>query len=882
MSHLKRREKLNKDTRWDRIRKRHQQANPLGLKTEAVRRFIEVDYVGKRQERLLIEGDEPKQLNPSVIMDMRHKMFQKIPHKLPLATMAHGSTLEATKAHNLEVEQRFVDHQLEKFRQQLAMQFQRSKSHKVPPSKPDFKLNHKPLVQSLTQAAQHIDNFYNTPVQALGQMTQMCAETKAAATKSLIRQLRPEPEREADMDHEWAAEQQAQLVELPSFLEEQALSFDCLEYRNFAKQIQADESKAKLLRCRTPSPLTSTEEFFRPMRAAAERQMLHVRTVRHEEELQEENKQEQQQEDNPPQLQRESSTCSNTSDGIDSVISDLAEEALYELQLEAAEEQNEQLDKELPIATKHVQFQLPQKKTPTPITYPIGGESDPEPEPEPEALVIRRIELPKVVVKPKEPEPPELESSDSDEGLDAAPTHEKQKIIDQLFQARANTQLVIMRKYFLKWIHFTTLEKIEREQGHVCQARDNRVQKINAFLDKVRQEKKRQRTVQATDGAAETNKITQKCLEKREEAVKMAKQFKNKLKVQQDIIDLQRIKLERQERLIMQLKLSKLSDEAKEAREDLKQELKTVIRCGDPKAKAKAKCLQLIGSLRDADDEEMARLQGKALLQPRFLQHMQERAMERSVRHEQARQRRAQADAEREAAKVALEEAKRQEDEEAKRLRIEVLKEKRRQEKMAKILKERERQRFIENQRKAVEFSRRLLLRRIGMEGFKRLLQRKRDNLVKSEEFRRRMFTKNAFQSWRNYTAYKQREKLVKAQMCWHRIVKRRALYAWMLYAQNERSKMQVAIDWHALHAMEHWFGRWLKYTTHSRMIEDTKTRQALSHHDWHLKWKVLDCWRRLPQILKIEKETEERRQRWRLKIWELLPDYKPREDSLW
>jgi len=128
--------------------------------------------------------------------------------------------------------------------------------------------------------------------------------------------------------------------------------------------------------------------------------------------------------------------------------------------------------------------------------------------------------------------------------------------------------------------------------------------------------------------------------------------------VQQDIIDLQRIKLERQERLIMQLKMTKLSDEAKEAREDLKQELKTVIRCGDPKAKAKAKCLQLIGSLRDAQDEEMDQLQGKALLQPRFLQHMQERATERSMRHEQARQRRAQADAEREAAKAALEEAK--------------------------------------------------------------------------------------------------------------------------------------------------------------------------------------------------------------------------------
>ncbi|KAH8413491.1 hypothetical protein KR009_011764 [Drosophila setifemur] len=876
MSNLKRKDKPNKDSRWDRIRKRHLQANPLGLKTDAVRRLIEVDYVGKREERRLIDGAS-SQMNPSEIMDMRHKMFKKIPHQLPLATLAHGNSLESTKAHNLEVEERFVDNQLQKFRQQLARQFQRSKSnHRVPPTKPDFKLNHAPLVQSLTQAAQHIDNFYNTPVQALGQMAQLCSEYKTAATKSLIQQLRPE--READMDREWP-EKEAQVMELPELRDEHAVPFDCLEFRNFAKQVQADESKAKLLRCRTPSPLTSTEEFFRPMRAAAERQMLHVRTIRHKEELQQEKQQgegKEELQENPPPLKRESSSCSNTSDGIDSVISDLAEEALYELQMEAAE----QLDKELPAPPKHVQFQLPQKKTPTPSTHPIE-ESEPEPEPEIGALLIRRIELPKVVLKPKEPEPPSL-PSESEEETNEPPPHEKQKIIDQLFRARANTQLVVMRKFFLKWIHFTTLEKIEREQGHVAQLKDGRVQKINAFLDKVRQEKKRQRTTQQTDMAVEKSKITQKSLEQRDEAVKLQKQFKNKLKVQQDIIDLQRIKLERQERLIMQLKLSKLSDEAKEAREDLKQELKTVIRCGDPKAKAKAKCLQLIGSLRDTDDEEMARLQGKALLQPRFLQHMQERAVERSVRHEQARQRRAQADAEREAAKMALEEAKRQEDEEAKQLRMEVLKEKRRQEKMAKVLKERERQRFIENQRKAVEFGRRLLLRRVGLEGFKRLLQRKRENLVKSEEFRRRLYKRNCFLSWRNYTAYKNREKMIKAEQCWHTILKRRALFAWMLYVRDERNKMQVAIDWHALHAMEHWFGRWLKYTTQCRMIDDTKSRQAISHHEWHLKWKVLDCWRRLPQILKIEKETEERRQRWRMKIWELLPDYKPREDSLW
>lgn len=108
----------------------------------------------------------------------------------------------------------------------------------------------------------------------------------------------------------------------------------------------------------------------------------------------------------------------------------------------------------------------------------------------------------------------------------------------------------------------------------------------------------------------------------------------------------------------MELKLHKLSDEAKEARQDLKNELKTIIRHGDPKFKAKAKCLQLIGNLRDKTDENMTSLQGKALFMPKFLLKMEERALERNIRHEKARQRRLQQEAEKEAQKMAAEEAK--------------------------------------------------------------------------------------------------------------------------------------------------------------------------------------------------------------------------------
>lgn len=131
-----------------------------------------------------------------------------------------------------------------------------------------------------------------------------------------------------------------------------------------------------------------------------------------------------------------------------------------------------------------------------------------------------------------------------------------------------------------------------------------------------------------------------------------------RIKLQQDIIDFQKVKLERQERLIMELKLHKLTDEAKEAKLEIKKELKAAMRSSDAKTRFKAKCLQLAGHLRDNEDDDLARLQGKSLLMPKFLIKMQERAKERSEKHEQVKQRRLAMEAEREAAKIAAEEAK--------------------------------------------------------------------------------------------------------------------------------------------------------------------------------------------------------------------------------
>lgn len=90
---------------------------------------------------------------------------------------------------------------------------------------------------------------------------------------------------------------------------------------------------------------------------------------------------------------------------------------------------------------------------------------------------------------------------------------------------------------------------------------------------------------------------------------------------------------------------------------------------------------------------------------------------------------------------------------------------------------------------------------------------------------------------------------------------------------------MLVAIDWHSMRLAERTLRHWDGWTRHQRCLEAVRMRQAQSHYEWHLKWRVLDHWQRLRQILQLEKETDERRQRWRVKIWELLPDYQPNAD---
>lgn len=119
------------------------------------------------------------------------------------------------------------------------------------------------------------------------------------------------------------------------------------------------------------------------------------------------------------------------------------------------------------------------------------------------------------------------------------------------------------------------------------------------------------------------------------------------------------MKLSRQERMITELKLSKLSDEARAAKQELKNELQHIAKKGDVKLRHKVKSLQITGNIKsDTEEDEIRKLQAKGLIVPKFLAKMQERAMERTVKHQEAKERRERLEREKDDARLAAEEAK--------------------------------------------------------------------------------------------------------------------------------------------------------------------------------------------------------------------------------
>uniref|UniRef100_A0A182R2Z7 Uncharacterized protein n=1 Tax=Anopheles funestus TaxID=62324 RepID=A0A182R2Z7_ANOFN len=863
-----------KETRWDRIRRKH--LNNLTVTSKTVKKFINMDFVDENQLRLLMSGEcagsgTKPMLDPLLVMDIRHEMIRRKEDKVSSAGEARTKpSIDPVKAyqqenlenHNRSIELTLCENELNKFRKQIEQMGSAGQGKKTQVSSQKRsilyinipKIDNGMIYESLEECERYTTHFYQSAIEGTDQLFEEIKDeplqvlNETATIEEIVDREEQEVQKDTIADENTKVDL---VVEYPLNGTHHEPEEDPAEQDEDSKIVRFGNTEVITFPADDSSFSLGSEYDF-------DDNDLFLESL--DSDVDEFDETEFQSTDSTAE---HSGVNEEPGTGIkrDSLPTD-SSECLTISRLDTSQSGSKDDDTSSGFGRQKLAYNYDDEESELLEIAPSAeklSKIDP--------IVVRKCDLKdysELCVTNYKPDP---DSKDDRVEL----TEESRKVISNALKEGylQNHDRAVLKQYFFKWLQYTILEKISKGAG-VTSTREQKLKRINDFISNIRHSRKK--------GSMRSGKPAADVVQ----PASVKKEYEHRLKVQQDIIELQKLKLERQERIITELKLSKFSEASKISKMEIQSELLKAARTGHVRLRAKAKCIQIVGNIKadTSEEDEMRKLQAQGLMIPKFLAKMQQRALERSQRHQEAKERRMRLEKERENAKQAAEEAKRQEDEDARKRRYREMREKRKLEKLQKIIREQERQAWIANNQIAKEF-RLLKLKRFGMHSFKLLLGIRHENERRSIAYRRRYYKRKYFRKWWSHTNALWESKKALADGLHEVKLYRLTVRHWKMYMYEQRSKLQVAIDWYEMRMSEKVISIWIGKTKQSLMILQGKISHAASHYEWQLKWKVFERWQRLHIILRIEKETEMRRQRWRMKIWELLPDYKPIEEDM-
>ncbi|EFA09647.1 hypothetical protein TcasGA2_TC011773 [Tribolium castaneum] len=388
-----------------------------------------------------------------------------------------------------------------------------------------------------------------------------------------------------------------------------------------------------------------------------------------------------------------------------------------------------------------------------------------------------------------------------------------------------------------------------------------RIEKSKAVQKKLEQQEKLENLIKALKKVQKEEKT-----EPRTQPLKVLNNFKNRFVAQKSTIERLTSKLEQKERLILELKLGILD---KEAFNESKVEIREIF----AKCSAKTRCK--VAPPVDYSEKFMIMTQ-KA---PKFVQELEERALERAKRHEVVLERKRQMDETR--ARIIAEalEKKRAQDEEEKKKYLEMMKERRRLE----LEREKKRQVnkaiFMEKMQKAEDLHNRHLLKN----ALKKLLDEYIDMKMKQEKSELHLkitILSKSITAWKQFVEGKYRDKNALADACFARNALTRVMDKWRKLRHERVQANQVAEDYYDFVLLNKSFVQWHRHVCAEIIRQDRKKKLADLHYKRRILFHHYYMWRSLPAIIQLEKSKEEKMKKWREKVWEVLPDYKPPYDD--
>ncbi|CAG9761157.1 unnamed protein product [Ceutorhynchus assimilis] len=346
--------------------------------------------------------------------------------------------------------------------------------------------------------------------------------------------------------------------------------------------------------------------------------------------------------------------------------------------------------------------------------------------------------------------------------------------------------------------------------------------------------------------------------------------FKNRFKSQKAIIDLQRSKIDEQTKIINELKLGIIREDLIKSIENTKINIREIFSNCSGKLLAQAPMIQAV--------EERKKMMITSQKVPKTYQKMHQRAIERANYREIILERKRLIEETRQKLlEEAIEKKKVLEEEERKR-NLEIISEQRKKERHLQKMRREKTQEYERKFLLATNFHKKLLMQQSFKKVLINFLKSKENHSLATEYYRRKQKYR-IFKTWWGHVEakYKIKEDTADAH-CEFRILKR-AFEKFKEFKLDCKLEMQVAEDYYDMWLTIHTFNRWHRYACKQIMLERNKIEIAKKHYIRRLLFQFFFQWRTLPAVLQLEKAKNEKKRKWREKVWEILPDYHPPED---
>ncbi|NXC42240.1 CC191 protein, partial [Penelope pileata] len=364
--------------------------------------------------------------------------------------------------------------------------------------------------------------------------------------------------------------------------------------------------------------------------------------------------------------------------------------------------------------------------------------------------------------------------------------------------------------------------------------------------------------------------------------------FEHRHAFQQRLIEEQRQQLQKQQELIFELqenqRLSRAKEEAAQGMAATQALNNSASQTREKKltSEKQSRCKNMSPlSLPVSHDPENAKAVMRGKRPPSqltsahpILKAMEERAIQRAERRRKLEEAKQQKEEEKLAQLKAEEEARQRKEAEEKKAQ----QEKRREEKRQQKLKELEKQRRLENeqqlQKKARDHYEKVLLRKLGMEPWKKLREQAKENLVVAQRHHCLGLQKKCLLSWFWHTQGRLMEKVSQAEDLYSHMLLRRGFRNWLKYKDYLSTLEEKATTLHVACLKRKYLWAWFDLVMEEKSTLREKLKIATEHSNKRLVLNAFKAWRQYPLLMKKEREREERRNQLRRRVAEILPDF--------